>query len=155
MSIESKPIRRSHLIVLGVFFVSFVVLSIWGRMWPTKSITIDGNELTVLVANTPERRFVGLGGRPSLGDYDGMLFLFDESQQYPFVMRDMEFSIDILWIDNGRIVDIAPEAIPEPGKPEEQLMRYYPRQPATTVLEVPAGWSATHGVVIGDYVSGF
>ncbi len=145
--------KRFHIIFLIVFFGAFAALKLWQLHWPKAEIQINDERLRVLVAATPEKRFTGLSGRESLAPYDGMLFLFSTSSQYAFVMRDMEFSIDILWIDRGEIVDIAPSLpLPLANESEEQLQRYYPRKPANAVLEVPAGWSEAHEVRIGDRV---
>ena len=60
------------------------------------------------VADTPEARQQGLSGRAGLGESEGMLFVFPKDGEYAFWMKDMRFSIDILWLSgNGTIVYMA------------------------------------------------
>jgi hypothetical protein len=92
----------------------------------------------------------GLGGRGSLADDRAMLFVFLVPGQHAIWMRDMLIAIDIIWISaDGRVVDIR-TARPEPGVADAELRRYYPRDPASYVLEVRAGLAAEKGVQVGD-----
>jgi uncharacterized membrane protein (UPF0127 family) len=93
--------------------------------------------------------YQGLGGRESLADDRGMLFLFERSERHSFWMKDMLIPIDIIWISaEGRVVEVR-TAQPEPGVPDEQLKRYYPDEPALYVLEVQAGLAAEKDVQAG------
>ena len=92
----------------------------------------------------------GLGGRESMADDRGMLFVFGRSERHSFWMKDTLIPIDIIWISaEGRVVEVQ-TAQPEPGVPDEQLKRYYPNDPALYVLEVRAGLAAEKGVQAGD-----
>jgi len=92
----------------------------------------------------------GLGGRESLPDDRGMLFVFPEPGRHGFWMKDMLIPIDIIWISaEGRVVDIQ-AAQPEPGVPDPQLKRYSPNGEAKYVLEVRAGLAAEKNVQVGD-----
>jgi uncharacterized membrane protein (UPF0127 family) len=92
----------------------------------------------------------GLGGRESLPDDRGMLFVFPEPGRHEFWMKDMLIPIDLIWISAaGRVVDIQ-TAQPEPGVADPQLKRYNPVGEATYVLEVRAGLAAGKGVKVGD-----
>ena len=92
----------------------------------------------------------GLGGRESLPDDRGMLFVFPEPGRHGFWMKDMLIPIDIIWISaEGRVVDIQ-AAQPEPGVADPQLKRYNPSGEAKYVLEVRAGLAAEKGVQVGD-----
>jgi hypothetical protein len=92
----------------------------------------------------------GLGGRESLPDDRGMLFVFPEPGRHTFWMKDMLIPIDIIWISaDGRVVDVQ-TARPEPGVPDPQLRRYNPNGEAKYVLEVRAGLAAEQGVQAGD-----
>ena len=92
----------------------------------------------------------GLGGRDSLPDDRGMLFVFPEPGRHGFWMKDMLIPIDIIWISaEGRVVDIQ-AAQPEPGVPDPQLKRYSPNGEAKYVLEVRAGLAAEKNVQVGD-----
>jgi hypothetical protein len=106
----------------------------------------------VVQAEVPEGDafYRGLGGRESLFDDRGMLFVFPEPGRYGFWMKDMLIPIDIIWLSaEGLVVDIQ-AAQPEPGVPDQQLKRYNPSGEAKYVLEVRAGLAAEKGAQVGD-----
>jgi uncharacterized membrane protein (UPF0127 family) len=61
----------------------------------TDTIVIDGTELSVAVADTPDLRGQGLMGVDDLGDLDGMLFVFASDIDARFWMKDVPISLDI------------------------------------------------------------
>ena len=108
-------------------------------------MTIGDATVRAEVANTEERKRMGLSGRMSLDEDAGMLFVFDRPDYYAFWMPDMYISLDIIWFDSSlRIISITEDVVPE-SYPET----FMPEAPAQYVLEVPAGFSRTHGVVPG------
>ncbi len=100
---------------------------------------------------TPARQAQGLAGRTGLSDSQGMLWLYQTAKIPAFWMKDMVIPIDILWIRDGRIVEITAD-IPPPATPEAQLPIYKPRQVTDSVLEVRAGFATAHGLQVGDVV---
>ncbi|MGH2978481.1 MAG: DUF192 domain-containing protein, partial [Solirubrobacterales bacterium] len=66
----------------------------------------------------------GLSGRERLAADGGMLFLLaDDSPS--FWMQGMRFPIDIVWIRNGRVVDVTAD-VPPPDAPDAPLPTYSP-----------------------------
>jgi uncharacterized protein len=117
-------------------------------------ISIAGGEtirVNVEVADTDIKRSAGLSNRKYLGDYDGMLFVFDEKVNRPFWMKEMLISIDIIFIDeSGFIIDIAEE--------NEPCTEYYCPQITSSkmykyVLEVKEGFCRSNGVKVGQNVT--
>ncbi|MBI2563480.1 MAG: DUF192 domain-containing protein [candidate division NC10 bacterium] len=106
---------------------------------PTAPLVIAGRvNLTVEIARKPEEHIRGLSGRPGLKPGHGMLFW----------MKDMRFSLDIVWIRDGRIVKIEKHAPPlTPTRPE----RIYTAM-ADLVLEVPAGFTDRKRIRVGNTV---
>lgn len=137
--------------IVGVMLISGIILKIGQKSYEVAKVTLGGTTISAFIADTPEKQSKGLGGRRSLGADEGMLFVFDTDAQYGFWMKDMRFPIDIMWIDDGKIVDIAPN-VPPPTSDSLQLPSYLPRLPADTVLEVNAGFAQHNGVKIGDTV---
>lgn len=144
-----QPSKLS-LVVIGVFFLSVIFLWWSQSRFSSTTIELSGVTMEVLVAKTPGQLYKGLSGRESLEPYSGMLFLFPESRRQAMVMRDMRFSLDMVWLERGKVVDIAKNIPLEPNKNEEDLTRYYPRVEANMVIEFPAGWVDRHGLKIGD-----
>lgn len=147
---ESK-FKNLLMIFLIIFFASFLGLKIWQNFfWPKADLYLKGKHLTVLVANNRGHQYKGLGGRNDLGKYDGMLFVYGEKRRLGVVMRNMRFPIDVVWFNDGEVVDIAPNLQMEPGVAEEDLRLYRPRMDANVFLELPAGWVKAYDLEIGD-----
>ncbi|MEZ3116409.1 DUF192 domain-containing protein [Halobaculum sp. MBLA0147] len=115
----------------------------------------DGTTLAtvdVRIADTSRKRYVGLSATDSLDDDEGMLFVHDAPGQYAYVMRDMAFPLDILFVaPNGTVTRVHHAELPPPNTPESALERYRGR--GQYVLEVPYGYTNRTGVTVGDTLS--
>ena len=111
----------------------------------------DGETLstvTAAIADTPELRYTGLSDTESLPEDRGMLFVFKSADSHTFVMREMDFPIDIVYADvDGTITDI--HHAPEPGPDEDGNEQEYPGF-GQYVLEVNYNWTTDRGVEPGD-----
>ena len=95
----------------------------------------------------------GLSGRTGLAKTGGMLFVFPQAAHYGIWMKDMRFAIDIFWIRDGVVVDLAESVAPSPaGTADAALPVYTPDVSAEFVLETAAGFAAAHAIAIGDRV---
>ncbi len=113
-----------------------------------RTLQLKGQAIYVSVADTEETRRQGLSGHPGLAADEGMLFVFPKDGEYAFWMKDMRFSIDILWLSsNGSIVYMAQNVSPD-TYPHD----FVPAKSARYVLELPAGYAVAHGIVLGDIV---
>ena len=102
------------------------------------------------VADTFVKRYLGLSGTERLPEDAGMLFVHDSSGEYNYVMRDMSFGLDIVFVaPNGTITTI--HGAPEPGPDEDGTAQEYPGR-GQYVLEVNRGWAAERGIEAGDEV---
>lgn len=120
---------------------------------PSKEIIVSTLPIKVEVADDEEERRKGLGGRTSLGENEGMLFVFPATtSNLVFWMKDMKFPLDIIWINTNKIVKIDKDVKPEPGISDNDLKRYYPENPANFVLEVNGGFADKKGIKVGDSV---
>ncbi len=112
---------------------------------PISVIKIAEMEISVEVAKTRDDIVRGLSGRTSLPRGRGMLFIHDKPGLYAYWMKEMKFSIDILWIgSDGQVIDIAENVVPE-----SYPQTFAPSRPARYVLEVPAGFSREAGLLRG------
>ena len=111
----------------------------------------DGTELGTIravVADEPDERYTGLSDTESLAEDEGMLFVFPEEGTRTFVMRDMDFPLDMLFVGaNGRIEKIYHAPVENDG----DLTRY--RGSAKWVIEVNRGWTTAHDVSVGDRIT--
>jgi len=113
-------------------------------------VRINSVEIPVEVADSAISRLKGLSGRQSLDEKSGMLFVFDKPAIYSFWMPFMKFSIDIIWINNGKVVDISLN-VPDDFNPINPAV-YKPSEPVQYVLEVNAGFAEKENIKIGDAV---
>lgn len=113
-----------------------------------KEVVFKNTQYVLDVADSATLRENGLSYRTSLAPGTGMLFVFDAPGILGFWMKDMNFPIDIIWLDqNKKIVHIehsvATSTYPKSFGPET-LAQY--------VIEIPAGEVKKVGLVLGDTV---
>jgi uncharacterized membrane protein (UPF0127 family) len=117
-------------------------------MLPTTQIQIGDTYITAERATTAQEEAQGLSGRTGLADGTGMLFEFNPPKSAGFWMKDMLFSLDIVYIRaDGTVVTIYPDL-----SPATYPQAFYPDEPVKWVLEVPAGFAAAHSIAIGQKV---
>jgi uncharacterized membrane protein (UPF0127 family) len=124
-----------------VLLLSFVLLTYSVGM-RTATLRLNGERYNLTVARTQAARQKGLGGRANLAANHGMLFIFSTTQPECFWMKDMHFSIDIIWLDaDKRIQHI------EPGvSPKTYPKNFCPPAAAKYVVELPAGTAQKQGL---------
>lgn len=122
-----------------------------------EKVVVKGKTFWVEPALDEPTRIKGLGGRASIPEDGGMLFVFTFATVQQFVMRDCTFDIDIAFLDNaGRVVAFH-TMLMDPRKPGEsdndyemRLKRYSSKFAARMALEVRGGTFATLGLKEGD-----
>ena len=115
----------------------------------TRSVVLsDGTTLSVQIADTPEARTYGLSGVESLPSNSGMLFIYPVAGQHGIWMKEMQFDLDILWLDDdGKVVELVKNA-PRPEEGQLPATVYTNSVPARYVLEVPAGTADALGIAL-------
>jgi len=114
-------------------------------------LQIGQNKIEIEIADDADKRTRGLSGRANLAQNHGLLFIFDTFGNYGFWMKEMNFPIDVIWIDeNWRVADISKNA-----SPESYPQVFLPSRPIKYVLEVNAGWSEKNNLKIGTIVQPF
>jgi len=109
----------------------------------------QGNPIRVSVeiADTEEKRQLGLMYRPKLPELQGMLFLFPHEELLSFWMKNTPLPLDIIFINTARmIVSIVQNTTPFSEKPLPS------GSPAQFVLEMNGGFCQQHGITVGDRV---
>lgn len=141
-----------------LFVLIFLVL-ILGALWiwiswkdkpsEKRNLRIRSAVITVEIAETPWAQYQGLSNRASICANCGMLFIYSDRQIREFVMRNMKFPLDIIYISNGEIIKIDFNLTPEGSWPQKL---YNSGSAADKVLEVRAGFCENNGIRVGDSV---
>lgn len=127
-------------------FISFLFVPFFGSNFAFAEVqdyahaivtTSTGKKISVEVADTVEKRSLGLGKRSGLENGWGMLFVFEKRKQHGFWMKDMEFPLDIIWLDNHRIAYILRNVQPAKSGVIPPVMT--PPVAGNFVLEIDAG----------------
>ncbi len=130
-----------------------IVIAINANSNASSKVTIGNHTFSVSVVKSQKDQEIGLSGRNSIADTQGMLFLFTKPDYYTFWMRDMKFPLDIVFIRNNKIVTIF-QNTPKPQDNQNvySLPLYKPIQFADMVLEMNAGLTQKDTIKIGDTV---
>ncbi len=111
------------------------------------SISVDDKTYSVLIADNPFEQMLGLMGRSSLGDDEGMLFIYEENRNVSFWMKNVAFSLDMIFLNHcGRVIQIH-----ENAKAHDTTV-ILSVEPVRAVIELQAGASKRDQIRVGDLV---
>jgi uncharacterized membrane protein (UPF0127 family) len=153
-----------HALWLAVFLVGFVLVFLAFVPFVFKETTlpfalkhrsheatafIDGTPFRIHLLTTEFQRVKGLSGTQSLEPNEGMFFAFEKDGEWGIWMKDMLFSIDILWISkDGKVVklmrDVSPDTYPTVFTNDA---------PARYVLELKSGATDAYNIEEGSVVT--
>lgn len=153
-SLSSKErVRVRWFLLIVLIIIGSLLINIRKNHLP--EITIGSASIAYEVVKTPEEIKRGLGGRMSLANDHGMLFIIDPPQVMTFWMKDMKFPLDFIWIKSGSVVDITEHvAAPLLSTSDNQLIKYESKTEVDHVLEVNAGFVEYYKIKIGDGLKG-
>jgi uncharacterized protein len=147
-----------------IFLILTVILIVFSIFWfknqektpkidekTNKIVKIGQISLKVDVAETEVQKEQGLSGRDQLEENEGMLFIFDNLGYYGIWMKDMNFPIDIAWLNQDKKIiyienNVDPETYPKifyALKDNIPVLNQY-------VIETSANFFIKAGIKIGD-----
>jgi uncharacterized protein len=112
------------------------------------TVRLGNGEVKAYLADSFLKRAIGLSFEKSLPENEGMLFVFPHPRQPAFWNLIMRFPIDVVWISDNRVIDIA-RNIPAVSGGIKVLT---PPVEIDYALEIPAGLADKLGVVVGNAV---
>ncbi len=143
-------------VVLIVAVILLAIVKTGGKLsipnfFGSASAQVNGKTINLIMAKSDKERQLGLSGRKSLDQNQGMLFVFAKKDIYPFWMKDMLFPIDIIYIDTDTVAYIVENAaVPTQGS---ILTVYKPTAPANYVLELNAGQAKKLNITKGTKIT--
>ena len=138
------------IVVLVLAFAKFNGASFFPNSNSKKAI-INDKTFKIKLAKTPEERMKGLSEIKSLPKDEGMLFIFDGKGKYTFWMKNTYIPLDIIHINDGKIVEIFKNAPPH-GSKGDIPPTYPPKNEANYVLEINGGLFDEYKFKVGDTV---
>ena len=157
-------VKKNIFILMIVFVGILVVLVIKNQkiepneqkvsIESVKTLKIGDATLNIEVADTDAKRVQGLSGKVGLAQNEAMLFVFDAEGYHSIWMKDMNFAIDIVWLNKDKKIiyiekNVSPDTYPKvfyAKKADLPILSFY-------VLETPSGFLAENNIQIGDIVA--
>ena len=109
-------------------------------------LAVRGSVLGAYVVDTEEQRMQGLSEKGFLPSGMSMLFVFDKPDTYGIWMKDMNFPLDIVWLDKDKKIIYTLSHVDPSTYPHV----FYPPTEALYVLEVRSGFLENQGIKVGD-----
>lgn len=133
------------LLIIAVAIAVLAGISLLVKQPGNRLLVVNGHRYRLSVADTDRARAKGLGNQSTMDNAQGMLFTFPAPENLCFWMKDMRFSLDMVWLDaSQRIVKVEQDVSP----------RTYPKTycAANTqyVIELNAGQAKAAGLYIGQ-----
>lgn len=130
-------------IILGIFIITVIFYGFFSSSKKNKldylykkiDITIGNSVFKAEIADTPALLEQGLSGRASIDEDYAMLFVFPTPGQHKFWMKDMNFPIDIIWLNKYKKIvhiekNLSPNTYPRAFGPDTDTVY---------VLEIKSG----------------
>lgn len=141
--------RRTYLAGCLVLVVILAIgVALWLKSSKSCDLSLPQGCISLEYASTPAAQQQGLSGRNNLPATQAMLFAYDTPGKRCLWMKDMRFSLDMVWLDaDKRIIaiesDIAPATYPDS----------FCFEGAQYVLELLAGAVAQNQLAVGQQLN--
>ncbi len=137
---------------LGKLFQLLIIVAalIAATFMPNKTTeNLPRESYAFLLADTKEKRNTGLSGRESLPADTIMLFSYEQDERGSIWMKDMNFPIDVVWLNhNFAVIDwrenLSPDTYPKAFSPLSYC-RYF--------IEANQGFIRDNQIRLGDRVT--
>ncbi|WP_035798194.1 DUF192 domain-containing protein [Crocosphaera chwakensis] len=119
-----------------------------GQKLPIEAmVKINETLIKLEVAKTPEQQQIGLMYRKSLDENRGMIFVFEQLRSVRFWMKNVNISLDMVFLANGKVKAVLPNVPPCSVDP---CPTYGPENLVNQVIELPGGRAIELGIEPGD-----
>jgi uncharacterized membrane protein (UPF0127 family) len=114
------------------------------RTCTVKFLCVPKALAAIEIADTDALRATGLMNRYSLGENEGMLFIFEENDMRSFWMRNTYIPLSIAYIGKNMVINEIYDM-----KPLDTSIIYYSKKPAMYALEMRQGWFRRNKIAVG------
>lgn len=133
-----RKLSPSNWLIAGLILavVATALYVIMPQLRPQAMVHLGDGIFRARIARTVEQRQEGLSGVQYLNDDEAMLFVFDQDGRWSIWMKDMNFPIDIVWLDaNQKVIYVVKNASPD----SYPATVFTPKTSARYVVEIKAG----------------
>ena len=116
----------------------------------SKEAVVNGQVFQLEIADTKDELDLGLTGRESLLEDNAMLMVFAAEEPQTYWMKGVLFPIDIVSLNDSRVVVDITTMEPQPQIPDFALRRYPTPLPACYALFMNAGRADKAGITVGS-----
>lgn len=150
---ESAPkAKKSRTFLFTALFIAVFLLFMYSSIrilyvyLNAETLTAPEGVIQIETADSPSERQLGLSGQKSIDENSGLLFIFDNnSVDNCFWMKEMNFPIDMVWMNENKEVITVTENVTPNSYPET----FCPTQPAKYGLEIATGQASVLGIQPG------
>lgn len=150
----ARKMRRVFMSLCALSLLPLSVNSAWSADAKMPIAKIGENVIKLEIAASEAEIERGLMYRTSMPEDQGMVFLFKPARNVNFWMCHTLIPLDMLFVDNGKIVQIFHD-VPPCKSPECTECPTYPGSGGThvtQVIEVNGGYAKRHSIKEGDKV---
>lgn len=144
-----QPLSRKNLLYLLLALVVLIDIYIFFFQKDWRELKAGECTFNAEVVSLPIDQYEGLSNRDKLALDKGMLFLFPTADDRSFVMRNMSFPLDIIFIRNHRVINLYHNLLPEGAVTANT---YHSGGAADAVLEINAGRSNACHLGVGSEI---
>jgi uncharacterized protein len=144
-----RSMKKFLTILMVVCFAVLLAREGYSAAFKKKTIFIGHEKLEVEIADNEELRERGLMNRSSLGEKEGMLFIFPAEMKLSFWMKNTLIPLSIgFFKEDGKLIQVLDM---EPASPVELEPKIYlSAKPSKYALEVARGWFSRKKIKVGD-----
>ena len=155
---DPRIIVVALLVLAAAVYVIYAIEATPGSVYlpnPPTRFTVNGRSFVITYIATDERaREAGLMNR-RVTNTTTMLFAFPTPGQHGFWMKDVNSSLDIIWLDvngsTGRVVYVVP-SVPPCVSPINDCPVYENTTPSNWMIEAKGGFSEENGIEVGSVI---
>ncbi|HLC94247.1 MAG TPA: DUF192 domain-containing protein [Patescibacteria group bacterium] len=150
--------KKKHIFIsfciIFLFFLSFLSLNRYRviisplKEYKIIGVKIKNKSFTLFIADSEEKKNKGLSQLSKIKDTEGMLFTFSKPDYYFFWMKDMQFSLDFIFMNGNTVVAVLNNV--EPGTYPQAFSSPYLFDKA---IELSAGQVKRLDLQVGEIIS--
>lgn len=110
------------------------------------TLHLGSGKFTATIADRESTRMKGLSGSESLPSDHAMVLVFDTSSRWGIWMKDMQYPIDVVWLNESKkVVDFVMN-VPADSYPKV----FTPKEDARYIVELKSGTIKTKEIRVGQ-----